>query len=52
MKNLKVNLVSILLLTIAFTSCGDNEPIAITPPLDAAGNRNTKRNGIDCKNCW
>ena len=35
MKNLKVNLVSILLLTIAFTSCGDNEPIAITPPLDA-----------------
>jgi hypothetical protein len=35
MKNLKVNLVSILLLTIAFTSCGDDEPIAIIPPLDA-----------------
>ena len=35
MKNLKVNLVSILLLTIAFTSCGNDEPIAIIPPLDA-----------------
>ena len=34
MKNLKVKLISFLLLTLVMVSCGSDEPIAITPPLN------------------
>jgi len=34
MKNLKVKLISFLMLTFVMVSCGSDEPIAITPPLN------------------
>jgi len=34
MKNLKVKLMSFLILTFVMVSCGSDEPIAITPPLN------------------
>ena len=34
MKNLKVKLIGFLLLTFVMVSCGSDEPIAITPPLN------------------
>ena len=35
MKNLKINVLSVLLVAFAFTSCGNDEPIAINPPLES-----------------
>ena len=35
MKNLKINVLSVLLVAFAFTSCGNYEPIAINPPLES-----------------
>ena len=34
MKNLKVKLMSFLMLSFVMVSCGSDEPIAITPPLN------------------